>query len=182
MINPYDKCPDLESQNFTLRLVSENDAEDLLICYSDPKAQEFFNIDNFPHDCNFNTIEEMQCCIQFWLMEYSQDAYVRFSIVDKTINKAVGTIEMFGMIGKYKSDPGLLRIDIVSAYEEFEYLIELFALCIDNFYIIFGVSKIATKAISNAVNRLKALQEIGFHAGNFHDRKDYYLRTKSDIL
>jgi len=165
--------------NFTLRLVSENDAEDLLICYSDPKAQEFFNIDNFLHDCNFSTIEEMQSCIQYWLMEYSQEAYVRFCVVDKSIDKAIGTIEMFGMIGKYKTDPGLLRIDIVSDYEEFAYLKELFALCIDNFYSMFGVNEIATKAIPNAVNRIKALQEVGFHAGDFHDRKDYYLRATS---
>jgi len=153
----------------------------LLIRYSDPKAQEFFNIDNFPHDCNFNAIEEMQSCIQFWLMEYSQEAYVRFCIVDKTISKTIGTIEMFGKIGKYKSDPGLLRIDIMSDYEEFEYLKELFTLCIDKFYIMFGVSQIATKAIPSAVNRLKALQEVGFHAGNFHDRIDYYLRVTSGI-
>jgi len=166
--------------NFTLRFVSENDAEDLLVCYSDPKAQEFFNIDNFPNDCNFKTIEEMQNCIKFWLMEYSQEAYVRFCIVDKSTNKAIGTIEMFGMIGKYKTDPGLLRIDIMSDYEETEYLKELFILCIDSFYSMFGVSKIATKAIPNAANRLKALQKVGFYAGNFHDRKDYYLRSMSE--
>ena len=29
-----------ESEHFILRLVDENDAEDLLVCYADPKAQQ----------------------------------------------------------------------------------------------------------------------------------------------
>ena len=52
MSNPYKDCPMYETQNFIFRLVSEEDAEDLLACYSDPKAQGLFNIDNFPTDCS----------------------------------------------------------------------------------------------------------------------------------
>ena len=177
MDNPYEKCPVFETQNFTLRLVLENDAEELLTCYSDPKAQEFFNIDNLPHDCNFNTIEEVQECIEYWLMEYSQEAYIRFCIVDKSTNKAIGTIEMFGKVGKYKTDPGILRIDIASDYEKTAYLKELLLICVENFYSLFGVNAIVTKAIPKAVNRLEALQEAGFHAGDFHGRNDYHKRS-----
>ena len=181
MVNPYEKCPVYETQNFKLRLVSENDAEDLLTCYSDPKAQEFFNIDNFPHDCNFNTLEEMLECIKFWLLEYSQEAYIRFCITNKSTNKAIGTIEMFGMVGQYETDPGILRIDISSDYEKTPYLKELFLLCVDNFYSLFGVSTIVTKAIPIAVDRLDALQWVGFHAGDFHSRKNYYRRSINGV-
>jgi len=91
MNNPYEKCPAFETPHFTLRLVSEADAEDLLVCYADPKAQELFNIDNFSHICNFYTAEAMAECIGFWLTAYAQKAFVRFSIMDKSTHKAVGT-------------------------------------------------------------------------------------------
>lgn len=178
MYNSYQNCPVFETQNFVLRLVSEKDAEDLLACYSDPKAQTLFNIDNFPHDCNFNTIEEMQECIKFWLSEYSQEAYIRFAVVDKLLNKAVGTIEMFGMIGQYKTDVGILRIDIASKYETKMILRELFSVCIENFYSLFEVSGIATKAVSHAASRIGVLNELGFQAGIHNGRGDYYIRSK----
>ena len=178
----YKKCPVFESQSFIIRLVTEDDAEDLLICYSDPKSQELFNIDNFPNDCNFYTTAEMLKCIKFWLMEYSQEAYIRFCIVDKATNKAIGTIEMFGMVGKYKTDPGLLRVDIASDYEYTAYLKEIFNVCVDYFYDLFRVNTIATKAIPKAANRLEVLSEIGFYSGDFNGRTDYFLRSKSFSL
>jgi hypothetical protein len=60
--------------------------------YSDPVAQKFFNADNCVFPFNFNTIEEMENCIRFWLQ---CNDFVRLSIVDKHGEKAVGTIEMF---------------------------------------------------------------------------------------
>jgi len=177
MDNPYVRCSIFHTQNFILRLISEKDAKDLLACYSDPKSQEYFNVDNFPHDCRFNTVDEMINCIKFWLMEYSQEAYVRFCIVDKSMNKAIGTIEMFGMIGKYKTDPGILRVDIASNYENINYLSELFSVCVENFYELFKVNTIATKAIAKANDRVTILKKLGFCSSNFHDRPDYYLRS-----
>jgi 8-oxo-dGTP diphosphatase len=182
MNNPYNECPVLETKHFTLRLVVEGDASDLLACYSDPKAQELFNIDNFPIDCRFNTLEEMSKYIKFWLMEYSEEAYVRFSIIDKTTQKAVGTIEMFGMVGKYKVETGLLRIDIVSDYENSVCLKELFDVCVVNFYDLFGVSCIATKAIPQADKRIQALSKAGFTAGDYNSREHYFLRRKKTYL
>ena len=174
----YKNCPVFETQNFMLRLVSEDDAIDLLGCYSDTKAQQFFNTDGFPKDCNFNTIEEMQSYIKFWLMEYSQGAYIRFSVVDKAVNKAIGTIEMFGMVGQYKTEIGILRIDISSAYENKPHLKELLKVCIDNFYDLFEVKGIATKAISQASNRIAVLTEAGFKPGEFNGRPNYFLHWK----
>ena len=172
MQEPYEKCPVFETQNFRLRLVSEVDAEDLLICYSDPKAQALFNTDNFPHACNFYTVEEMAKCIRFWLMEYAREAYVRFAIVDKAFEKAIGTIEMFG------PDRGVLRIDVAPAYENKAHLKELLDACVAHFYDLFQVCTIATKAAPLAVARIEILREAGFHAGNFNGREHYYLREK----
>ncbi|MCL2019187.1 MAG: GNAT family N-acetyltransferase [Oscillospiraceae bacterium] len=174
-MNPYKNCPAYETQNFVLRLVSENDADDLLTCYSDPKAQEFFNIDNFPIDCKFNTTDEMLKCIKYWLMEYEQEAYIRFAIIDKSTNRAVGTIEMFGMVGKYKTEVGILRIDIASIYEKDVFLSELFRVCVENFYTLFEVEGIATKAVNNAVERVSALKKLGFQAEDYNGRSHYYL-------
>ena len=178
MRNPYKTCPVYETQNFMIRLVSEEDADDLLACYADPEAQELFNIDNFPTDCKFSTTEEMLEYIKFWLKEYEQEAYIRFAIVDKSTNKAVGTIEMFGMVGKYKTDTGILRIDIASRYEKAVFLHELLLVCVENFYTLFEVNNIATKATNHAVDRISALKKLGFQAGDFNGRSHYYLRSK----
>ncbi len=82
-VNPYDKCPVYESRNFLLRLVEENDAEDLIDCYSDPISAKLFNSDNCTSNFIYKTIDEVEDCIKFWLNEYKDQLYVRFSIVDK---------------------------------------------------------------------------------------------------
>ena len=45
-LDPYEICPTYESEHFFLRLVSLDDADDLLPCYSDLTVQELFNNDN----------------------------------------------------------------------------------------------------------------------------------------
>ena len=46
MLNPYERCPKYENENYLLRMVSKKDKEDLLKVYSDEKAVPFFNSDN----------------------------------------------------------------------------------------------------------------------------------------
>jgi [ribosomal protein S5]-alanine N-acetyltransferase len=92
-ISPYLVCPVFESEHLVYRLVQEVDAADLLECYSDAASIPLFNSDNCNNDFNFQTIEEMSGCIRFWLDEYAEHGYVRFSIVEKNSDKAVGTIE-----------------------------------------------------------------------------------------
>ena len=176
--NPYKQCPTFETEHFTLRLVDLEDAKDLLTCYSDPNAQRFFNVDNFPIDCTFNTVDEMAKYIKFWLAEYADEMYVRFSIIDKKSKKTIGTAEMFGTVGKYMSDPGILRIDIASSYESKSFLKEILSVCVKEFYELFKVRTIATKAIPEAVERVLALQDMGFCTGDFNEREHYYLRSK----
>lgn len=172
MRSVYKECPDFETEHFHIRLVQLEDAESLVGCYSDSKSQELFNADNCIGDFRIQTINSMRECLSAWLKAYEQEEFIRFAIVDKTLHKAVGTIEMFG------GDIGILRIDIMSSYEEELYLNEIVDTCIKNFYNLFSVKIIATKAIEKAQNRIKVLCEEGFCLSDFRGREHYYLRSR----
>ncbi len=178
MSHLYEICPTFETESFILRLVSEEDAEDLLKCYSDSKAQKFFNSDRCTGDFCIYTIEDMLQCIKAWLYAYSQQDFIRFSIIDKSLSKAIGTVEMFGYVGKYKIKTGILRVDVCSEYENVDYLNEIFSICNENFFDLFEVDTIATKAIPQAVERRNTLIEIGFCEGKVYEGEHYYLRSK----
>ena len=60
------------------------------------------------------TLEEMRKCIAVWLDEYRNKYYIRFSVIDKTTDKAIGTIEVFDNTGK---DDSYLHIDLSAPYE-----------------------------------------------------------------
>lgn len=176
---PYNNCPTIETANFIFRLVKRNDAEDLLKCYSDPKAQELFNYVNCRSDFRINTIDEMDKMIDYWLIEYSQQAYVRFSIVDKSTKRAIGTIEMFGKIGQYKVDCGILRIDVESGFENKATLLEVINMCVDNFYILFDLKEMATRIIPKALDRIEALAKNSFqYCSDPNDLELNYIRSK----
>lgn len=163
MTDPYRCCPVLETPHFTLRLVAESDAGDLLACYSDPKARALFNGENCTSDFCYDTPEEMAACIRFWLEEYAQRKYVRFAVVDRGTGRAVGTVEMFGDKGLLAGrDGGLLRIDLASPYETPGCLGELLSLAGEHFYRLFGVSRIATQGLPGAEARLAALRAAGY--------------------
>lgn len=42
----FESCPVLENDNFKVRLLEENDVDDLLRVYSDKHALPYFNSDN----------------------------------------------------------------------------------------------------------------------------------------
>lgn len=179
--SPYKRCPILETEHFILRLVQLEDAEDLLKCYSDPNAQQLFNADRCLNDFCYQTLEEMQNCIAFWLKEYEQEAYVRFAIVDKSRGKAVGTIEMFGMIGQYKVPQGVLRLDICFEYECVSLIKELLMLCSTDFFMLFGVVQIVTKADTIASCRIQVLKELGFSSCEFPERTHSWCLDKTKV-
>jgi len=178
--DPYTKCPEYETKNFILRLVSMDDAEDLLLCYSDPEAQKFFNSDNCISDFKYYTLEEMQTCLEFWLDSYRNKYFLRFSIVDKNISKAVGTIEIFGSEhGGERADFGVLRIDIRHEYENEEALIELIGAS-DSFFYDVNVEMFITKAIPEASHRINALLKNGYIStliGDGANREHYYMKN-----
>lgn len=182
-ISPYQVCPVFESQHLVYRLVQEEDAEDLLECYSDPASIPLFNSDNCHSDFNFSTLEEMNNCIRLWLDEYEQRGYVRFSIVDKKSDKAVGTIEFFarkdsvGGIGEV----GVLRMDLISRLETDVFITEILSLIEKKFFNCFGVDAVITKAIPMAEQRVIALKALGYQPIESSPTvpfNDYYIRTR----
>ncbi|WP_313641254.1 hypothetical protein [Paenibacillus sp.] len=163
-INPYQVCSVFESERFLYRLVQEEDASDLLECYSDAASIPIFNSDNCNNDFNFQTIEEMSSCIRFWLVEYEQQGYVRFSIVKKNSDKAVGTIEFFARKERVEGlgMVGVLRLDLISRLENEVVLTEILSLIEKEFYDFFEVDAMITKAIPRAEQRITALLSSGY--------------------
>ena len=112
-MNVYDSCPAFEDERFLLRFVKQEDADDLLKVYSDKNALPFFNSDNCDGD-NFYypDSDRMENAIDFWLRSYETKWFVRWTIFDKTISKAIGTIEMFHRIADDDfNHVGVMRLD-----------------------------------------------------------------------
>lgn len=95
MISPYEKCPIYENENYLLRFIEVSDVSDLLSVYSDEKAVPFFNSDNCNGNFPCTLLEHVQGMIEAWQWEYKQKGFVRWSIIDKKIQHAIGTIELF---------------------------------------------------------------------------------------
>lgn len=180
-VNPYTKCPKLETEHFVLRLVKLSDAEDLMRCYQDPKAQRLFNSVCCSSDFCFSTLDELRDYIKSWLEAYDRQEFIRYAIVDKNTSRAVGTVEMFGMIGEYKTDTGILRLDIMSEFETEPYLLELFSLCVNEFFLMFGTDNIVTLAVAEAKARIKALNEAGFSVCESQTPQYNYICGKKSI-
>ncbi|WP_291579072.1 GNAT family N-acetyltransferase [Clostridium sp. UBA6640] len=162
--NPYEKCPTYETKHFIIRMVSESDAEDLLKCYSDAASAKIFNSDNCTSNFIYKSLEEMKNCIRFWLDQYEKGYFIRFSIVDRTNNSAIGTIEFFTKPVELDEIfmVGLLRLDLASKYEKHEFIREIIDEVDENFYDVFEVEDIITKAIPEAKERIYALKERDF--------------------
>ena len=164
MKNVYEDCPVIENEKWRFRLVEKADAADLLSVYSDKSALPFFNSDNCNGD-NFYypTMEKMEAAIDFWDYSYRYKWFVRWTIFDKTVSKAVGTIEL------YHRDPygdfgevGVLRLDVGSRYENAESLKEILDLLIPPAYELFDCEEIVSKVPLYAVERAEAFRKYGF--------------------
>ncbi|UFH63652.1 GNAT family N-acetyltransferase [Clostridium cadaveris] len=179
MENVYEKCPSFEGDKYLLRLVTIDDAKDLLEVYSDKNAVPFFNSDNCNgDDFHYDTLERMKETINFWITSYEGRWFVRWSIIDKAINKAIGTIELFHRNATdYFNNVGLLRLDLRSDYEKEAEIIEILDLIKKDTYELFNCDRIATKAIVGADERVKALIKLGFKPSNRvligHDGSEY---------
>jgi hypothetical protein len=172
MNDPYKKCSIFETTHFTIRLIKKSDAEDLLECYSDENAQKYFNADNCLNDFKYKTLEEMNKTIDFWVSAYKNKSFIRFSIVNKSHGKAVGTIEIFG------GSHGVLKIDIKSEYEKKKYLNEIIDVSVSNFYVLFKTNRIITKAIPEANDRIMALTDYGFKKYTW---KNYFFKDNGTV-
>lgn len=164
MENVYEKCPVFENDRYLLRFVEEKDVIDLLEVYSDKNALPFFNSDNCDGD-NFYypTEERMLEAIRFWIKSYETKWFVRWAIIDKSVSKVIGTIEMFHRDSDDDfNGSGVLRLDLKSDYEEKEIIFHILTLIIPPTYPLFDCKEIITKVPIYAVERLKAVQEYGF--------------------
>ncbi|MDE6387909.1 MAG: GNAT family N-acetyltransferase [Lachnospiraceae bacterium] len=164
MANPYEKCPVFENENYLLRLIEPTDTEDLLLVYSDEKAVPFFNSDNCDgDDFHYTTLERMQSAVEFWQQAYAEKWFVRWAIIDKKSNHAIGTIELFNrQADDYFNDCGLLRLDLRSDYEQIEIIHEILSLIIPATYELFDCRMIATKVPPFATERISAVEKLGF--------------------
>ena len=163
-MNIYEKCPVLENDRFLLRKVEEEDCDDLLAVYSDKNALPFFNSDSCNGD-NFYyaTKERMQEALEFWNMSYENGWFARFAIVDKTISKAIGTIELCLRVSEDAfNNMGILRVDVRSDYEREDILYDIIALTMPHISELLGCNGVLTKAPIYAVERIKAIQKAGF--------------------
>lgn len=187
MSNVYKKCPQFENEKYLLRFVSENDCKDLLKVYSDKKAVPFFNSDNCGgDDFHYTTESRMKEAIKYWLWEYRRQGFVRWSIIDKDANEAIGTIELFHRDSNdFFTNCGLLRLDLRSDYEYATDIENVLSLTIEPTFELFDCEKIATKAIPKAKERIKALSNMGFllskekligHDGT--EYQDYFINKK----
>lgn len=185
-MNVFEKCPVFENEKYLLRLVVKEDAPELLSVYSDEKAVPLFNSDNCNgDDFHYTTMERMERQIGFWLLEYGNQGYVRWTIIDKSIHSAIGTIECFRRDSDedYFDHCGLLRLDLRSDYEHKEQILEILNLIVQPAFELFDCKMIATKVVPAAVERKIAVEQMGFAASEekligYHDRKvygDYYV-------
>lgn len=163
-MNIYEECPTFQNNNFLLRFIEEADSTDLLEVYSDKNALPFFNSDNCDGD-NFyySTKERMIDATLFWKSAYENKWFVRWSIVDKFISKSIGTIELCHRVSAdVFNDAGILRMDVKSDYEKEDVLFNIGSLIISPAFELFECSKIITKAPIYAIERINAIQKLGF--------------------
>lgn len=173
--DPYIECPFYETDHFLLRLIQKDDTEQLLRCYSNKDAVQFMNADNCTNDFYYPTMESMQQAVDFWIYSYQERWFIRFTIIDKSLEEAIGTVEMF------RGDCGVLRVDVSSEYEKADYLSEIYRLAVKEFFQLFDTTKMVTKAVPEAVERRKALEILGWsYIDVFRIYNSYYERVLND--
>lgn len=181
--DPYAKCPVFETEHFQIRQVREEDAEELLACYTDMSTWVFYSTDMFKKifASRYPTLDEMKACIRFWLDEYKNKVYIRFSVVDKTTGKAIGTIELFDKVGGDKNQMlevvrrgAVLHIDLAPPYETQRYISELLTLADSQFFVLFGVKYLLTRVIPTAEERLTALRSARYEPFAWKPGREHY--------
>ena len=184
MQNVYEYCPQFENDKYLLRFISSEDTADLLKVYSDPAAVPFFNSDNCNgDDFYYKSLERMQQAVDFWIFSYNERYFVRWTIINKETMEAAGTIELFHReADEHFYECGLLRLDLRSDCETEADIVIIISLIKEAAYDLFYCNIIATKAVPQAKERLKALRKLGFVTANRtivgHDGTkygDYYI-------
>lgn len=101
--------------------------------------------------------------IDFWNMSYRNGWFVRLSVVDKTVSTVIGTVELcLRVSGDEFNNMGILRVDVRSDYEQENELYDIFSLITPEILKMLGCKGVLTKAPIYAVERIKAIQKVGF--------------------
>ncbi|MBU5437492.1 GNAT family N-acetyltransferase [Tissierella sp. MSJ-40] len=180
----YEECPIYKKKLITFRKTKMEDAQELLKCYSDKKAVQFFNSDNCNGD-NFyyETIERMKQAIDFWNFSYKSKYFVRWTVILNDTDEKIGTIEMFHRISDDEFNHyGVLRIDLQSKYETRPIIDEVLEIVSENFYKVFDVKAILTKAIPEATERITSLVQKRYKPINrkFMIYDDYFVNFENE--
>ncbi len=176
----YEECPIYKNKLITLRQTTIEDAQELLMCYSDEKAVPFFNSDNcHGDDFHYTTIERMKQAIDFWDFSYKNKYFVRWTVILNNTNEKVGSIEMFHRIADDEFNHyGILRVDLQSDYETQPVIDDISEIVNENFYKAFDVKAILTKAIPEAAERITSIVQKGYQPINrrLMTYDDYFIK------
>ncbi|MFP4975489.1 N-acetyltransferase [Paenibacillus sp. CN-4] len=182
MVDVYEECPSYQKTRVSFKQTHEEDAADLLLCYSDLKAVPLFNSDNCNGDnFHYDTIEKMKKTISFWNDSYILKCFVRWTLTTNETDEKMGTVEMFHRTADDEFDHyGLLRIDLRSKYEAQPVINEILDIVEENFFELFNVDAILTKSIAHASERITSLLQKGYRPLNqkFVVYDDYYVKYK----
>ena len=112
----------------------------------------------------YDSLKCMEEAITYWIQEYEEKGFVRWSVINKKSNEVIGTIEVFHRKSRdYFNRCGLLRMDLRSDYETESCIENLLSILITPIYNLFQCQIIATKAVSFANERIKALKKMKFN-------------------
>lgn len=163
-MNIYRNCPEVCNDRFLLRLVREEDGEDLLRVYSDPLAVPLFNSDNCNgDDFYYTTYERMMEAVRFWIWSYQNGWFIRWSIVDEHTNNVIGTVELCNRVSQDSfNGSGILRLDLRSDYENEEEIWNILEMIVYPAFYWLDCHQIITKAAPAAQVRRKVLLQFGF--------------------
>ncbi len=185
-MNIYENVPVVENERWLVRFIEDNDADDLLSTYGDLNVLPFLNSDNCHDNFYMEKVEDVKAAIYYWKKEYFENkCFVRFSIVDKSTGKVIGTFEAFKRESEdFFTDCVLVRLDLRSDHERRGVISELLAMMMPHFFSWFDCNMIVTKAPAYALKRCRALTELGFEHSSEplvgHDKEyyDYWVKHK----
>lgn len=183
-MNPYRQCPIYQDENYRIRFVKQSDANDLLKVYSDPKTVALCNCDNCEDDFYYTSIARMEQAINYWIIEYQREGFVRWSILDCASSTAIGTMELFKRLANDAYDnTAVLRLDLLSKYEEQSCLQGILSLILPHICDLFQCPQVITKCVQEADKRRAVLLDMGFFPSkdplvgwDGTRYQDYYLR------
>ena len=175
----FKECPRYQNKVLCFRKISRNDLDDLYEVYSDVNSVPFFNSDGCNGDTfYYDTREKMKNVIKFWCDAFKNGWFARITIIDRMINKAIGTLEICLRKSVDSFDNCVIvRIDLKSEYERYDIIDSVIKTSIPKIIECYGKRKIITKGFDKSLERTKALIDNGFYLSKrkliANDNKEY---------